>query len=147
MATTTTKRKTIMQKINNTYIKPPHKINNERVMIDLYDRLGRQIDGIRKSLTLNGLTDSAPEAAFLGAKYNNTCPDCDWDYINNDIYHQAQQILRKLEIQRQSVAMWIHFYRCRRNIATCPDAWEDFLVWDAQRDNDQYAMLGITINA
>lgn len=122
-------------------------MNNERVMIDLYNRLGRQIDGIRKSLTMNGLTESAPEAAFLAMKYNNTCPDCAWDDINNDIYRHAQQILQKLEIQRQSVAMWIHFYRCRRDIATCPDDWGDFLLWDAQRDDDQYAMLGMTINA
>lgn len=131
----------------NTYIKPPYAMENERVMIDLYDRLGRQIDGIRKSLTMNGLTESAPEAAFLAMKYDNTCPDCVWDDINNDIYRHAQQILQSLENQRQSVAMWIHFYRCRRDIATCPSDWAEFLVWDARRDDDQLAALGMVTNA
>lgn len=132
--------------ITKKYIKPPYNIKDERVLIDLYDRLGQQIDDIQNSLAVNGLTEENFESAFLASKYHDASPECDWDYINNDIYRHAQQILEKLEIQRQSVAMWIHFYRCRRDIATCPDDWDEFVAWDAKTDAEQYDLLGITIN-
>lgn len=121
-------------------------MNNERVLIDLYNRLGRQIDNIHQSLTLNGLTEDAPEAAFLSMKYHNTRPDCVWDDSNNEIYSYAQKILEVLELQRQSVAMWIHFYRCRRDIATCPEEWEDFLAWDKRELEKQYALFEVAID-